>query len=55
MSKAEIMETANKLIYALFCCDDEEFTDRIIDAVVSAEIFNADEIEYMRSLENEQR
>ena len=44
MNKAEIMEIANKLIYALWCCEDEEFVDYVIDAVVSANVFNADEI-----------
>ena len=45
MSKAEIMKLANRLIDSLYYCNDEEFVDRVIAAVVSAETFDYDEIE----------
>lgn len=45
MKKSEIMKLANKLIDALYYCDDEKFVDNVVNAVVSAETFDDDEIE----------
>ena len=45
MTKQDIMRTANEIIETLIWCDDEEFLDRIISAIVNGECFTEEEIE----------
>ena len=51
MSKTEIIEIANKLIYALYICDDGNFVEDVIDTIAAGNPFSAEEIEYYRGKE----
>lgn len=44
MTKAEIMRAANIVIENLMYCDDREFVDRLVSAVVNGEEFTEEEI-----------
>lgn len=44
MTKAEIMRAANIVIENLMYCDDREFVDRLVSAVVNGKEFTEEEI-----------
>lgn len=42
--RAALMRAANALIDALMCCDDNDFVDEVLSAIVSGIPFEADRI-----------
>ena len=44
MNKAEIMRAANIIIEEVMYCNDDEFVDRIVSAVMNGEQFTEEEI-----------
>lgn len=53
MSKRAIMELTNKLLWELEWADDEEFIDRVVDAVRYNDPFTDEDIYEMEDEEDE--
>lgn len=47
MTKVEIMRLANQLIEQLLVQDDDDFVDKVSNAVCTAEEFSEDDIKYV--------